>query len=273
MPTPRFEVYDGPSITDDLLVQASQLFNEHYGVWDRKATQAIPNIKAGDRVKLGRARLRAQCVFDPRPGMCTYVRVVVDGQLVGNVFAARWWYGSTHEAGEAGGAGADQRRVCWITQLVVHRDFRRQRLASQLLAHLRESGDTAYGVASSHPAACMATAAVFGLLAACPVDYIKSAKPYGACFSQAGGPGHHTPAPDDNGDEEEAHQPREIKGAVSLLDTAFFVDHGEPLEALGKMTAEDWPLGELVDGCEFVVLLPPREMVGSGLAPTRASKQ
>jgi len=46
-------------------------------------------------------------------------------------------------------------------------------------------------------------------------------------------------------------------GAVSCVNTEFYVDHAEPLDALGvyKQTT-GWCLGELPDGHEFLIILP-----------------
>jgi hypothetical protein len=60
--------------------------------------------------------------------------------------------------------------VCWVTQLVVHRDFRERGLAVGLLNQLRQDGDNVYGLMSSHPAACLAAAKAFGSIQPhCPV--------------------------------------------------------------------------------------------------------
>jgi hypothetical protein len=71
---------------------------------------------------------------------------------------------------------------------------------------------------------------------ASPVDYIANAGLRGSLF-----------------DTEEA------KGVVSSVDTQFFVDHAEPLEALACIREGiDWPLGELLEGYEFLFLLKAR---------------
>jgi hypothetical protein len=74
--------------------------------------------------------------------------VIVDDCLAGNAFACRWMYNG--------------KCVCWITQLVVHRDYRERGLAVGLLNGLRASDDDIYGLVSSYPAACLAAAKVFG---------------------------------------------------------------------------------------------------------------
>jgi hypothetical protein len=48
-----------------------------------------------------------------------------------------------------------------------------------------------------------------------------------------------------------------ISGAVSCMYTEFYVDHTEPLEALDIFKQNrGWCLGELLDGHEFLVILP-----------------
>lgn len=91
-------------------------------------------------------RLRAQCL--PEGARTTYVMATVDGVLAGNAFACRWEY-----------AGY---QVCWITQLVIHSEYRERRLATTLLSNLIDSNDDAFGIISSHPAACKALAKAVG---------------------------------------------------------------------------------------------------------------
>lgn len=100
-------------------------------------------------MKLSKDRLRAQCL--PEDAACSYVRVTVDDCFAGNAFACRWAY--------------NEKMVCWITQLVVHRDYRERRLAEGLLNQLIQDGDDIYGIMSSHPAACLAAAKAFGSMA------------------------------------------------------------------------------------------------------------
>jgi hypothetical protein len=78
----------------------------------------------------------------PAGAWCSYVSIRVDETLAGNVFSCRWMCGG--------------RQVCWVTQLVVHRDFRERRLATRLLEKLRKKDDEIFGIMSSHPAALVA---------------------------------------------------------------------------------------------------------------------
>lgn len=206
-------------------------------------------------MKLKRNRLRAQCL--PGNALCSYVKVTIEDRLVGNAFACRWNY--------------QDRTVCWVTQLVVHSDFRERRLAVGLLNQLRQDDDAIYGVMSSHPAACLAAAKAFGskvhaplpcsdldidiligsintvaidfirgnaeaIIKESPIGYVKDAEPRGSLFD-----------------------PEDTTGAISSVNTRFFVDHAEPLEALPWVRKEhDWPLGELLDGYEFLIMIAAR---------------
>lgn len=173
-----FEKYDGGEVTNDMLAEASQLFNENYGIWGRDAA------KPKSRVRLGKDRLRTQ--YLPDGAACSYVKVTIEDRLAGNAFACRWIYNG--------------KSVCWVTQLVVHRDFRERGIAASLLNQIRQQDDDIYGIMSSHPAACLAAAKAFGnslspmrldfirqhasaVMKASPVSYIKDAELRGSLFN------------------------------------------------------------------------------------------
>ncbi|KAH8729124.1 hypothetical protein GQ44DRAFT_823846 [Phaeosphaeriaceae sp. PMI808] len=230
-----YKRFSSEQVTDAMLEEAATLFSENYGVWGNQAAERIGSFaKAGSRVRLNKERLRKEYL---PPGISSYVRVLVDGFLAGNVFACRWSVGGM--------------TICWITQLVVHQDYRERGLAVGLLNEIRMDGDDVYGVMSSHPAACLAAAKAFGssintvrldytkehagaIIEASPVGYVQSAKLRGTLFN-----------PDDT------------SGVVCAVDTGFFVDHEEPLEALDWVRkCMEWPLGDLLDGHEFVLIIP-----------------
>ena len=63
-----------------------------------------------------------------------------------------------------------------------------------------------------------------------PISYIKDAELAGSLFD-----------------------PEDKPGVISSVYTKVFVDHTEPLEALSWVREGlDWPLGELLDGYEFL---------------------
>ena len=102
-----------------------------------------------------------------------------------------------------------------------------------MLLKLREGQrDDFVGILSSHPAAILATIRACGrstvgfsletakqhardVMASCPVDYVQAAKLRGQIFE---------------------HDAR--KGVICCADTAFSVDHQEPMEVLAIVEAE-----------------------------------
>jgi hypothetical protein len=105
-----------------------------------------------------------------------------------------------------------------------------------------------YGILSSHPAAIMAATRAFGhgiehlnfdlakkhgkdIMAASPVDYIRSARLNGSIFEKF--------------------------YDVCYAFTDFWVDHKEPRDVLARVMKKGrgWPLGQLPDGCEYLALV------------------
>lgn len=69
-----------------------------------------------------------------------------------------------------------------------------------------------------------------------PISYVKDAELRGSLFDS-----------------------NDTSGQVSSVYTKFFVDHTEPLEALAWVRGElEWPLGELLDGHEFLLMMEVR---------------
>ncbi|MCJ1237090.1 hypothetical protein MMC14_005074 [Varicellaria rhodocarpa] len=112
-----YEKYLHPKITDNLLAEAAYLFSSHYAKWNGRASTAVgPFAKAADQishplgahVKVSKTSLRKHYI--PDDASCTYIRVKVDDFYAGHVFACRWDHNDAP--------------VCWITQLVIHREYR-----------------------------------------------------------------------------------------------------------------------------------------------------
>ncbi|KAF9695747.1 hypothetical protein EKO04_006256 [Ascochyta lentis] len=120
---------------------------------------------------------------------------------------------------------------------------------------------TIHGILSSHPAALLATLRAFGsgienldletvrrraraVMDGSPIDYVRGAKLVGRLFEQEDGDG--SGSGDGSGN-----------ASVCCADTAFWVDHAEPLAALDVVRERGvaWPFGELREGCEFLVLV------------------
>ncbi|KAJ6013285.1 Acyl-CoA N-acyltransferase, partial [Penicillium herquei] len=229
MANQSIKVFRGSEVTTSQLDEAAALFRDNYGIWGKQTK------RAGQRVSLSPNRLREQ--YLSAASSTVYARVEIDGVLAGHAFACRW----SHKG----------LTVCWITQLVVDKKFRNIGLATSLLNALRQKTDNVYGIMSSHPAACLAAAKVFGgaierlplkyiatnassILKSSPIQYIRDAKVHGTLF----------------GDE---------SAMISGVDSGFFVDHDEPNAALEEVKTDlQWPLGDLAEGHEFLLLIQQR---------------
>ena len=66
-----------------------------------------------------------------------------------------------------------------------------------------------------------------------PIPYVRDAKLCGKLFGDAS------------------------SGLVAGIDSRFFVDHAEPMQALKEIKQHwDWPLGDLPEGCEYLLVMP-----------------
>lgn len=162
-------------------------------------------------------------------------------------------------------------KVGWVTQLVVHSDFREQGLATGLCRLLSKRGAVSWGILSSHPAAVMAMARGLGgeffistcrkkshelifildgieevdlkymqnsawyTMNASPIPYVRDAPFSGSLF------GFSLPRKSDN---------------VASADTKFYVGHAEPDKALERVKGQGrWPLGGLAPGHEYLLII------------------
>lgn len=101
--------------------EAVKLFSKHYGIWGEHSHNpdnfpvlfslfSLLKLSIGKRAKSSTRRPREQIL--PDPSKTYYVKVAVDGKFTGNAFACRW--------------ENDHKIICWVTQLVVHRDYRQR---------------------------------------------------------------------------------------------------------------------------------------------------
>ena len=91
------------------------------------------------------------------------------------------------------------------------------------------------------------------VMAGSPITYVKDARLCGNIFE---------PESPSSG----------VNGPVSCVNTEFFVDHQEPLDAL-KWIQEDggvWPLGDLPDGHEFLLAFESSSRRRRSLSSRRA---
>ena len=131
--------------------------------------------------------------------------------------------------------------VAWISQLVVHQDYRSKGIATTLISTLLKEYKIEYvGIASAHPHAILAVKRASGskfelenewiipmLITVLQVNYLKAKKFVGI------------------------FEPRHEGNQCQLINSEFWIDQTSAIEALGNIR-EDWPLGMLRPGHEFV---------------------
>lgn len=187
------------------------------------------------------------------------------GDLLAHVFATSYYHANL--------------TILWITQLCVISTHRNQGIATNMLACLRErlEGVERVGVLSSHPFAVCAVLSVFGprlpffsrkhmdlmsqeagdVMAACSVPYVRDAVLKGGLFSSQMS---WKVEEEEDGNERDGGRAEVGEEVVCCADTGFWVDHGEPEKALRVIEDQGvrWPLGRLLGGCEFAVVVAVR---------------
>ncbi len=124
-------------VDDSLLKECATLFSNHYGFWAKECR--VPR-HGGDRIQLSHSRLRGYLTGDSA-WVATARRP--SGELIGYAMAVHY----PHRYG----------RISWVTQLVVHADFRHKLVASLMLNSIWGfSDDFAWGISSANPYAVRA---------------------------------------------------------------------------------------------------------------------
>ncbi|KAI0772381.1 hypothetical protein BD413DRAFT_474132 [Trametes elegans] len=233
-----FAVVNGVDITNEQLQACATLFSNNYGIW---AADVSPPLKPGARVRMSATKLRKECLGNSEASLvvlCYLQDELGKNELIGHAFVTKWPY--------------QQGYVGWVTQLVVNIKQRRRFIATSMLQQLRRqtwfNDVTAMGIVSSHPAACNALCKLLNgntrdvnlayirkhasaVLKCSTVQYLKEAQLRGAFLGE--------------------------EGSLFSAFTAFFVDHHEPLQVLQTYMSRDrWSFGDLLDGHEFLVLVP-----------------
>ncbi len=145
--------------TDDILLECSELFSNHYGIW-----------KTGNRVKLSPYKLKRQCMFDET---CNVSIVRHDGHIVGHCFYTIF-----------------NNNNVWITQLVVHSNYRNIGMGTSLMSYVLGNNWNIAAIVSSNPYAIRGFERAAGhrcsintikylikdVIDLCPINYITGKK-------------------------------------------------------------------------------------------------
>ncbi|CAF1196336.1 unnamed protein product [Adineta steineri] len=234
-------------LTDQILEKCSTLFNNNYGIWANDAPLHSNNaLKAGSRVKLGIKRLRELLLFNDH---CFLVVAEIRSsdndqfELIGHAFCTYAKYDPLNG------------NAVWITQLVVDSSYRRRGVAGTLLSMATNNVEDVViaGLVSSHPYAVMSLCNACNripinlkfiadhaenVIRVCNIPYVSHTQIVGSIFDKQ------PPLAVDID-----QQP------ISLVNTDFFVDHKELLVILENISKK-WLLGPLLDGHEFLIVLP-----------------
>ncbi|GAM24753.1 hypothetical protein SAMD00019534_079280 [Acytostelium subglobosum LB1] len=214
----NYHILQADSLTDDQIQQCANLFSTKYGVWSKHVQ---PPLQPGKNVRLTANKLKKQFLFDDQ----CYASLAIDnGEHVGH---ALYRVFSTPELGE----------VRWITQLVVKREHRHRGIGQQLVYNCLGTTWRAAGLASCNPYAVKALERASGLK--CNLELSQQ---HGPSILQC---------------SNLSYLPKEVDVHVnalqshSYIDTNYFVDHDEVLDALNKV--DIWRLGDnLPEGYEFL---------------------
>ncbi|KAH8155763.1 uncharacterized protein LAJ45_00773 [Morchella importuna] len=237
-------VIQGAEITDDVLAECVKLFNANFGTWSKLAKNQRNKGVPGSAVEANAKTLRENCVPCEET---TLARIYVQDKLVGYAFATRWPH---HER---------DGDVCWITQVVVDKNYRGVGLATALLSKFKTYTDVLYGIMSHHPAVIMALKrAILGtgvsyhdlsytqayardVLQGSIIETHQDVVLRGTLFNQI------PRNPDDD-------------GIVCCVETKLMLTHDDALSALRYLEQEgkNWDFGQLHHGLEFIALIENR---------------
>jgi 2-polyprenyl-3-methyl-5-hydroxy-6-metoxy-1,4-benzoquinol methylase/predicted acetyltransferase len=205
-------------VTDNKLEQMAELYSNHYGIWGPKGPHP------GEHIKLSTGRLRAWIKSkDSRVAIAEK-----NGNIIGYAIAVQKSIGQ-------------DRIVSWVTQFVVHKDFRNKGIGKTLLFSIWcFSNHFAWGIVTSNPYAVRALEKTSNrrcvpvLIKQHADEIISEIGKTDTPFILEGTRFHF-----DNG--------------VPELDTEFFVDRSDLEKMVKSVTAKDkeWLLGELKDGREW----------------------
>jgi predicted GNAT family acetyltransferase len=235
------------SVTDQILEKCSTLFNNNYGIWSEDAPlHSNYALQAGARVRLGVKRLRELLLFNDR---CFLIIAEIRSsdhdqpELIGHAFCTFAKYDRLNG------------NVIWITQLVVSSSYRGQGVAGTLISMGKNSVEdvVAAGLVSSHPYAIIALSNACNrisidlkfigdhakdVIRVCNIPYLSEHQLVGSIFNI-----------------QSLLVVENNQQQISLVKTDFFVDHKEVLAIL-KDIRQKWILGPLLDGHEFLAILP-----------------
>ena len=210
------------TLSFDLIKELSVFYSNHYGKWSKNAPQSYSN---GKQVYLSPEKLK-EWLNNEMSEIWT-VRNKNNNELVGYAIALK---------GETG----SKESVIWVTQFVIHKDYRNQGIGKSLLFRVWGfSSFFAWGLLTSNPYAIRALEKM--TRRRCEPLCIKKNAQQLLNFGFK------------NIHYINDKMIKEISNETSKIDTRFFVDHSEIENKLKNITSTEkpWLLGELEEGWEW----------------------
>jgi hypothetical protein len=210
-----YTIIPNRAVTDLILQECAELFSHHYGKWSSKIEHKNLVPVPGAPIRLKPSKLKTDYLFNNRCGLVT---AKVDQQLIGHAFFTIFYM-----------LPNAQFEIRWVTQLVVHANYRHHKVAQNLLLHSLGTQAQGYGLVTSHPHAVRA-------LERAVRHKCFNLDPEGAkrILQQSEIPYLHSTRVEICCDQ-----------TRSLINTKFLVDHGEVEKALKKETQRNDDLIEL----------------------------
>lgn len=202
---------------EEILSKCSELYSNHYGTWGNEG------VKPGKAVSLSPQKL---CDWLNNENVILYY-ATFEENIVGYAIAF-----SKNEAGYG--------IVTWVTQLVVHKDYRRQGIAKNLLFSIWGfSNHYAWGIVSANPYAIRALEKATRRRAI-PIRIKKNATKLKNIGKK------HVPFIKNETEFD-------VTNEKSLVNTQFFIDHGDTAQKILNVTSKEipWTLGDIREGWEW----------------------
>ncbi len=206
-------------VPEKILNQLSQLYSQHYGIWGPQHPKS-----AGERIKLSPKKLSAW--LQDNDAAVYYASL--NEQIIGYAIAIRK---------KVKNYGV----ISWVTQLVVHKDYRNQDIAKRLLFSVWGlSNDYAWGILSANPYAIRALEKSTRRRSI-PIRIHKNIRKIMDIGADS--------LPYITKDTE-----YKVDVCHSRVNTEFFADHSEVPKMLERVISEEtpWELGDLPEGWEWI---------------------
>ncbi|MCL2259765.1 MAG: class I SAM-dependent methyltransferase [Fibromonadales bacterium] len=215
---PTFNWLHGYEITEELLAKCSALYSKHYGLWSEHDPQKrIGNIKLSvSRIKKWVESKNAKIAYCENK----------DCELLGYAFCIQ------ENITNIG-------YISWVTQLVVHKDYRNKDIAKRMLFYIWNFADhKCWGLLTANPYAVRALEKATRRRVY-PARIQKNAEEVFAFGKE-------------NVSYLEDVTPPIVNNEASKINTKFFVNHSDVPEMMSKSSKDEaWLLGSLEEGWEW----------------------